>query len=66
MQCCGISYRRGLTGVAYPCKQAVREPESRDKHNRVPRFSFMAAYWSFFRLYGDFQGTNGLLCTLVV
>lgn len=31
-----ISYRRGLTGVAYPFGKAMREPESWDKQKPIP------------------------------
>lgn len=37
-----ISYRRGLTGVAYPLSWAMREPERRDKQeSRFPRLFFI-------------------------
>ncbi len=32
-----ISYRRGLTGVAYPLRKAMREPKRWDKQIRLPR-----------------------------
>lgn len=31
-----ISYRRGLTGVAYPPRKAMREPKRWDKQEQIP------------------------------
>ena len=37
-----ISYRRGLTGVAYPPRKAMREPKRWDKQEQIPRaFSYV-------------------------
>lgn len=38
-----ISYRRGLTGVAYPPRKAMREPKRWDKQEQIPTSSRLYA-----------------------
>ena len=42
MKC--ISYRRGLTGVVYPLRKAMREPKRWDKQIQIPHAFFICIY----------------------